>query len=87
MTVTHATKVDRGSETGTFDSAAEETNTYLTTYYVATIAIIKMFPHCVVRLFRNREYDGVDTNKHVNNLWCKRIGAPLLVPTLCIYNR
>lgn len=58
MTVTHATEVDRGSETGTFDSATEETNTYLTTYYVATIAIIKTFPHCVVRLFRNREYGG-----------------------------
>jgi hypothetical protein len=29
MTVTHATKVDRGSETGTFGSATEETNTYL----------------------------------------------------------
>lgn len=73
MTVTHATKVDRGSETGTFDSATEETNTYLTAYYVATIAIIKMFPHCVVQLFRNREYVGY--RSHGNNLWCKRIGT------------
>lgn len=73
MTVTHATKVDRGSETGTFDSATEETNTYLTAYYVATIAIIKMFPHCVVQLFRNREYVGY--RSHGNNLWCKHIGT------------